>query len=121
MNKQQLNAWCDALEAHPEQQITQVLAKTDGTGFCCLGKFCDVMGYPYEIKYNNRYYFGFYTFLVGRAATDFGSDVGLFSDLNMPCLIHEDLIYCSYANANDAGVPWPIIAAHARKHHPTTD
>jgi hypothetical protein len=121
--RERLTRWTKALRDNPHQQITSVLTNGVGTGFCCLGKLCEVEGLT---LYRTAYVFddrGLEStcHLRGALAVDLGSPTGFFEDLKMPDLVHEGVAHRHASDANDEGVPWPVIADHFDKHYPCSD
>lgn len=124
LTRAELTKWTDALRANPEQQIDGKLTSDGETGFCCLGKLCQVMGVE-AVKTDLRaadgdfryLYNGEATYLPDNIAKRFGSYRGIFQQLGMPMLFanHDAAI------ANDSGVSWEVIAEHFDKYYPCSD
>lgn len=127
LTRAELTKWTSALRANPEQQITGGLANDDYTGFCCLGKLCEVFeipravdssegstGYAGSTRYNDTVAI---TILPADLAKKFGDAEGDFINLNMPILQE----YKSAVIANDRGVSWLEIADHFDKYYPCSD
>lgn len=122
--RERLTRWTDALRARPEKQFTGGgLANKDYSKLCCLGELCEVEG----LERAERGYKS-----AGRPAgdllgcnwqltRDLGSNDGTFKELKMPVLVYKDYSYASAANANDNGVPWPVIAEHFDRFYPCSD
>lgn len=122
LTRAELTKWTDALRANPEQQIDGKLTSDGETGFCCLGKLCQVMGLVVDIGENydgstRCTYNGEAVFLTGELAIRFGCYKGAFTHLDMPNL-HG---YSCAASANDNGLAWPVIAEHFDKYYPCSD
>lgn len=124
-----LSRWTAALRANPEQQHVGSLANASYTKFCCLGKLCEVEGIarnPAKSPWSYSYGYVFdetrsETRLKASLCKAFGSDRGHFLSLNMPDLEYKQQQYGAAWEANDAGVPWPVIADHFDKYYPCED
>jgi hypothetical protein len=125
LTKSELKAWTDALRANPEQQIGSRLVNRDATGFCCLGKLCQTLGYEPELMSDEQLGFlGSNSTLpmeVRQRLRINGSPVpidqdgtAVFKSLTMPQLRN----YSSLAHANDNGTTWAEIADHLDKYYP---
>lgn len=122
--RERLTRWTDALRESPEQQIAETMTDGSGKGFCCLGKLCDIEGLsPNEA---NNYGDG-QGFLPSNLEFDLcgtthrESEKAKFRKMDMPDLEYDDKTYPDAAQANDAGVPWPVIADHFDKYYPCSD
>ena len=126
LTREQLTAWTNALRDNPEQQITNQLSTDGETGFCCLGKLCQVLGVSgahVTVDLTNEIK-AFYAYegeirLLPKTIGDiFGCSNGEFKKLQMPFITPiKDICYHSAAEANDEGVPWLVIADHFDKHY----
>jgi hypothetical protein len=128
LTKSELKAWVADLRAHPELQGQEYLKTKEGK-FCCLGRLCEVQGIPWDGA-TSSYSFSVIncagnvfscSALIGDLAEEFGSNLGDFSSLNMPNLIHEGHSHAVLANANDLGVPFSAIADHLEKYYPAVE
>lgn len=125
--RERLTRWTDALRARPEKQYTAGgLANEDFSKTCCLGELCEVEGLARDPERLGHYTRGGYShggYLNDRwpLTEDFGSPTGNFPGLEMPGLQHNGVVYISAARANDAGVPWPVIADHFDRFYPCSD
>lgn len=133
MTREQLTIWTTELRNHPEQQQANYLANRDYTKFCCLGKFCDLFG----VRSSHGWYgdidplvhpdAAWNTFLPPSMARFFGGSIsGAFEAMGMPYLKGEDpegnpYHHASASSANDAGIPWSVIADHFDKYYPCAD
>lgn len=126
--RERLTRWTKALRANPEQQLKGHLANRELTKFCCLGKLAYIEGVntiidpdnPESCMFNfegtpNRFV------LTGQLACELGDSSGRFYIMQMPDLKYKDVVHDSAAEANDSGVPWPVIADHFDKYYPCSD
>lgn len=119
--RERLTRWTKSLIANPDKQGSNKLADRNLTRCCCLGELCIVENIPY-ISYGFDTNFNFPTsdgyrhrssvFLQGILRDEFGSDDGYFLRMKMPNLRYNGEYYPSASQANDAYVPWKIIAKH---------
>ena len=113
LTKEELTAWTTALRANPEQQISGLLS--DGKGFCCLGKLCDVLGLvPTKSPAGVYFYENNYLYLPDSVADKLGSRSGNFGDMSMPTLNK----FADASRANDSLISWVDIADHFDKYYP---
>lgn len=124
--RERLTRWTDALRARPEKQYREGrLANADFTKTCCLGELCEVEGLERDTRsggYSQAGESGHYVLIKGwPLAQGFGSVRGTFIALNMPDLQYSGERYTTAARANDAGVPWPVIADHFDRYYPCSD
>lgn len=126
LTRNELTQWTTFLRANPEKQTSHVLKNEKGE-MCCLGALAECMGVKanWDFKFL-AFYFDFdgvkdSAYLAGNLLKKFGSRYGRFKELRMPNIRHEGALYCDAADANDAGVPWAVIADHFDKHYPCAD
>jgi hypothetical protein len=120
LTREELTRWTSALRANPEQQVSGKLTTDGKTGFCCLGKLCEVMGlepHPYLHLPEQMSYGTSWTILSGEIETKFGDARGEFEILQMPVLGG----HISAAVANDWGATWPEIADHFDRYYPCAE
>jgi hypothetical protein len=127
LTRTQLSAWTKALRDNPEKQGRGFLNM--GDKFCCLGMFCELQGVPKEVNLHGIATYHFGERLVdesprlvrGKQADYFGgSGDGRFAAMGMPYLEVGSRTYVTLADANDADVPWSVLADHLDKHYPVS-
>ncbi len=117
LTRAELTKWTTALRANPEQQIIGRLTSDGKTGFCCLGKLCQVMGLIAIRPQLERTpeYQGCTVSLPN--SINLGHPDGNFEALGMPDLKE----YQTAASANDNGATWLEIADHFDEYYPCSD